>query len=97
MLKIVEVDESNKNDVIKRLRLDLLRNFLVVYDLMYEPDKTTAYVVYGKGYSLKGVLSIYWRTPSMVTLDSEWVQTPPTALSINKLSSRLFWRRLVKF
>lgn len=71
MFKIVRADQSNRSDIVKRLRLDLLRNFLAVYDLMYEPDKTTAYVVHGKDYSLKGFLSIYWRTPPMVTLDGE--------------------------
>ena len=71
IFKIVEVDESNKNDVVKRLRLDLLRNSFAVYNLMYEPDKTTAYVAYGSDDSLKGFLLIYRRTPPMVRLDGE--------------------------
>ena len=71
MFKIVEVDESNKNDVVKRLRLDLLRHVPVVYGLMYEWDKATAYVAYGSDDSLKGLLSIYRRTPPMVRLDGE--------------------------
>lgn len=71
MFKIVEVDESSNDDVVKRLKLDLLHNLFMVYNLMYEPDKTTAYVAYGSDDSLKGLLLIYRRTPPMVRLDGE--------------------------
>jgi ribosomal protein S18 acetylase RimI-like enzyme len=71
MFKIVEVDESNKDDVVKRLQLDLLHNLFVVYGLIYESDKAIAYVAYGRDDSLKGLLSIYRRTPPMVRLDGE--------------------------
>jgi ribosomal protein S18 acetylase RimI-like enzyme len=71
MFKIVKVDESNKEDVVKQLRLDLLRNYPIVYGLIYEPNKATAYVALGRDNSLEGLLSIYRRTPPMVRLDGE--------------------------
>lgn len=71
MFKIVEVDESNKQDVVKRLRLDLLRNYPVVYGLIFESNRATVYVALGNDDSLKGLVSIYSRTPPMVRLDGE--------------------------
>jgi ribosomal protein S18 acetylase RimI-like enzyme len=70
MFKIVEVDERNKNYVIKRLRLNVLRNLFVIYDLIYEPDKLVTYVAYEND-NLSGLLLLYKSTPPMVRIDGE--------------------------
>lgn len=70
MAKIVEVDERNKSYVIERLRLNLLHNLFVIYDLLYEPDKTVAYVAY-EDENFNGLLLMYKVTLPMVRLDGK--------------------------
>jgi len=71
-VRIVKVDEDSRREIIKRLSSNLLHNLFVVYDLLYEPDKTTMYVAYGNDGLIKGHLLIYrgLRFPS-VRVDGE--------------------------
>jgi len=59
MFKVIEVDEKNKDHLIKQLRSDLLHNLFVIYDLLCEPEKTTMYAAYGNDGSLRAHLLIY--------------------------------------
>lgn len=72
MFRIVQVDERNRQGIIEELRLSLLHNLFVIYDLLCEADKTSMYIAYGRDNSTKGHLLVYrGSTNPMVRLDGE--------------------------
>jgi len=44
MLKIVKVDENNKQCIIDSLKSDIIKHVFAFYDIQYEPEKTTMHV-----------------------------------------------------
>lgn len=70
MSKVIKVDENNRNYVANQLKLNLLHNIFVIYDLFYKFDKITLYVAYHDNY-INGLLLIYKNTPLIVRLDGD--------------------------
>jgi ribosomal protein S18 acetylase RimI-like enzyme len=88
-IKIVKVDERNKGHIIDQLRLNLLRNLFIIYNLICEPDNSVTYVAHDDG-KFKGLLSVYKAIPPMVRLDSE-------EYMVHQLLELLPWKKMILF
>ncbi|MEM3626933.1 MAG: GNAT family N-acetyltransferase [Candidatus Bathyarchaeia archaeon] len=89
ILKITKVGESNKNYIVNRLKIDLLHNLFVIYNLICEPKNSITYVAYDDN-EFKGLLSVYKATPPMVRIDGE-------EDAVHRLLELIQWNRMILF
>jgi len=59
MFQIVKVRKEGRQRIVQHLRSNLLHNLFVIYDLLYEPERTIMYVTHDDSGSLRGHLLIY--------------------------------------
>lgn len=72
MFRIVKVEETDRQYMIEQLRSDFLHNLFVIYDLLYEPEKTSMYIAYGKDNSPGAYIVVYTGSVTpMARLDGE--------------------------
>jgi len=69
-LRIVKVDEENRQSIADSLRSDIIRHVFAFYDIQYDLEHTSMHVAFDK-HGLKGYVLIYTAlTPPSVVLDA---------------------------
>jgi RimJ/RimL family protein N-acetyltransferase len=58
MIRVEEIDETNKQPFLQSLKADVIRHVFAFYDLQYDPQHTIAYAAFENG-ELEGYILVY--------------------------------------